>query len=185
MMPAVLALTLVFALAASAAAQSGEPNLAEVARQAEAARSSVPKAKKTYTNADLSSDGLPPAPEKSAPAAGYMSASQNKPVSAEEMLELSNAKSAADEKQNRPDKFWIDQATTIRLQVEKLAARLAQLKVVAKNPDALLQKRTEQQIGDIQYQMERFKKRWAGLEEEARTAKVNLALLLPAPAFPE
>jgi hypothetical protein len=101
--------TFLFAVARVASAQSsGEPNLAEIARQAEAAKATIPKAKKSYTNADLNNGGLPPAP--AAPATGFMSASLGKPVSAEEMLKLSAAKDAAAQAQKRPESFWVGQA---------------------------------------------------------------------------
>jgi hypothetical protein len=169
-----------FACASTAAAQSGEPDLAAIARQAEAAKPTIPKAKKTYTNADLSPDGLPPAPVDS----GFMSVSQGKPVSAEEMLKLSQAKADADRKVREPDEVWVSQATRIRGQVEKLSTRLGELRGLQKNPNAAQQKKIDQDIAMIQQQLEGLRKRWTGLEEAARTSKVNTALILPMPRFP-
>jgi hypothetical protein len=176
--------TFLFAVARVASAQSsGEPNLAEIARQAEAAKATIPKAKKSYTNADLNNGGLPPAPV--APASGFMSASQGKLVPAEEMLKLSQAKDAADQAQKRPESFWVGQANRIRQTVDQLAQSLAQLKTLPKNPNAAAQKATDDQIAMLQGQFERAKKRWAGLEDDARTAKINMAWLSPPPKFPE
>jgi DNA repair exonuclease SbcCD ATPase subunit len=180
----VLGAAIIVVAASTAAAQTGAPDLAAIARQAEAAKASAPKAKKTYTNADLGPDGMPPAAEAT-PQTGFMSSSLGRPVSAEEMLELSKAKVAEDVKQNEPDEAWIAQAAAIRRQVEKLAPRLAELKSREKSPNATMQQRADQQIADIEKQIEGFKKRWAGLEDAARTAKVSLALLMPAPAFPQ
>jgi hypothetical protein len=180
----VVCATIVLAFATAASAQmSGQPGLAEVARQAEAAKPTAPKAKKSYTNADLSPGGLPPAPVE--PSSGFMSSSLGKPVSAEEMLKLSEAKAAADVKQKQPDEYWIGQATAIRRQLEKMTPRLATLRSRDKNPNASVQQRADQEIQMIQQQMESLRKRWAGLEDEARTAKVSMALLMPPPVFPQ
>jgi len=171
------------ACADAAAAQSGEPDLAAIARQAEAAKASAPKAKKSYTNADLGAGGVPPAPVELGE--GFMSSSLDKPISAEEMLLRSEAKAEAELKDKAPDEVFIKQAAAIRRQVEKLAPSLSELKSRPKSPDAERQKRVDQQIADIERQMEGFRKRWAGLEAEARTTKVSLAVLMPAPAFPK
>lgn len=182
----VIGAAIVLACARTAAAQtSGQPNLAEIARQAEAAKPSAPRAKKIYTNADLSAGGLAPAPAPAAADAGFVSSSLGKPVSAEEMLKLSNAKAAADQKRKEPDEYWIGQAAGIKRQVENLTARLEELKGRQKNPNATVQKKTEQDLAMAQQQLERFKKRWADLEEAGRTAKINMALLSPPPAFPQ
>lgn len=174
---------LVFAFASSAAAQSlVEPNLAEIARQAEAAKPTAPKAKKSYTNADLSNGGLPPAPE---PAAGFMSASLGKPVSAEEMLKLSEAKAAAEQQQKQPEEYWVGQANLVRRGVDKILPRLAELKARPKNPNANLQKRAVDEAVMLQQQLESLRKRWAGIEDAARTAKINLAWISPPPNFPQ
>jgi len=174
--------TFVLAVTSAAAAQSTEPNLAEVARQAEAAKATIPKAKKSYTNADLSAGGLPPAPP--APAGGFTSKSLGKEVSAEEMLKLSQAKSAADETTKRPESYWVGQANGIRQLVDKLSTRLVEAKNRPKNPNANLQKMSEQEAAMIQDQIEKTKKKWAGLEDDARTAKINMAWLSPPPKFP-
>jgi len=179
-----LGVVAVCVFAGTAAAQSSQPDLAAIARAAEAARPSLPKAKKTYTNADLKPDVIQPA-VAAAPPVGFMSDSLDKPVSAEELLALSEAKDAADTKQREPDQYWVGQASRIRSQVDHLSPRLQELQGRQKNPNAVLQKRTEQEIAMIQQQLEGFRKRWAGLEEAARMAKINLALISPPPAFPQ
>jgi DNA repair exonuclease SbcCD ATPase subunit len=176
---ALLALT----MASAAAAQSGEPNLAEIARQAEAAKGTIPKAKKSYSNADLSAAGLPPEPAM--PSRGFMSTSLGKPVSAEEMLKLSEAKAAAEVRKNQPQEYWVGQANIIRRSVEKVMPRLAELKGRQKNPNAQLQKRAEQEVASIQSQLENAKARWARLEEAARVAKINMGWVSPPPPFPQ
>ncbi len=175
---------LALALPGTVAAQSAEPDLAAIARQAEAAKTTAPKAKKTYTNADLGAGGVPRADTKP-PAEGFMSSTLGKPVSAEEMLERSEAKAAEDQRTKLPDEYWIGQATAIRKQAEKMVPRLAELKARKPNPNAALQKRADQERAMLQDQIDSLKKKWSGLEAEARTAKANLALISPPPAFPQ
>lgn len=176
---------MVLALARAAAAQSGDPDLAAIARQAESAKATAPKAKKTYTNADLGADANAPDSGSTPPASGFMSTSLGKPVSAEEMLKLSEAKAAADQREKMPDAYWTQQANSIRKQVEKMAPRLAELTARPVNPNAALQKRAEQERAVIEEQLRALRRKWAGLEADAKTAKANLGLLSPPPAFPE
>ncbi|MEY4095521.1 MAG: hypothetical protein RLZZ53_2720 [Acidobacteriota bacterium] len=180
-----IAAALTLATANLAAAQAPEPDLAAIARQAEAAKGSAPKAKKSYTNADLSSAGLPPSTETAPAAAGYMSSSRGKPVTAEEMVTRSEEKAAADLRGKLPDEYWVGQATAIRKQVDKMVPRLAELDARKPNPNAALQKRSEQEKAMLQEQIASLRKKWDGLQAEARAAKANLGLLSPPPAFPE
>ena len=74
-------LTVTLAIAVPAIAQQpAQPSLAEVARQAEAAKPTIKKATKSYTNNDLGPDGLPPA-AAAEPPSGYVSKTLDKPVS--------------------------------------------------------------------------------------------------------
>ena len=180
-----IAAALVLATTNLAEAQSTEPDLAAIARQAEAAKGSAPKAKKSYTNADLSSAGLPPSTEAAPAPTGYMSSSLGKPVTAEEMVTRSEEKAAADLRGKLPDEYWVGQATAIRKQVDKMVPRLAELDARKPNPNAALQKRSEQEKAMLQEQIASLRKKWDGLQAEARAAKANLGLLSPPPAFPE
>jgi len=89
----ILGIALVAIAANGARAQQVTPPLAEVARQAEAAKATVKKAKKVYTNANLASDPKSaPAPAPAAPAAaGPANITADKPTGAGQMVAANEA----------------------------------------------------------------------------------------------
>ena len=177
------AVVLVLMSAAAAAAQSaGEPSLADIARQAEKAKPAVPKAKRTYTNADLSGGGLPPAP----PAAGTAAAAPNgnqTPAAPAAQANGPAAGTAAVEVQN--EEVWRRRADRLRDQVKTLQARLADLSSRPPNPNLTLQQRAEKEANGIRADFVQLRLQWTKLEQDAKAAKVNILWIEPTPAFPQ
>jgi len=187
--PRILSSALIAAIAIAVPAMAQQqpvgPSLAEIARQAEAAAPTTKKAKKSYTNADLGADALPP-PAPAAPPTGFVSKTLDKPVSAEELLQRSEQQSQEQLQASIPaEPQWRKRAERIRTQVNEMQARLTKLLSRPKNPNAAMQQRTEQEIVQLRAGFGDVRQSWAALEEEARAAKISLTWIEPAPQFPQ
>lgn len=168
------------AMTAVSAQQPSQPSLAEVARQAEAAKASTTKAsttkaKKTYTNADLSKDNRgEPAPVPAAPPPGFMSSTLGKPVSAGEII--ARSEDAVDQASGKAqsEEHWRGRAESLRTQIEKLQTRMTALtkpnEARDANPGA--KARNEAEIAKVQQGLNALMKQRETFEESARVAKI-------------
>jgi len=162
------------------------PPIAEVARQAEAAKGTARKATKTYTNASLTADPRgEPAPAPPAPDSGFVSKSLGKPVSAEAMVTRSEAKVESDVLAKQSEEDWRNRASSLRKEVEALQSRIAELSV----PNALndsnpaLKKDIDNNIANARGALEDLQTRWTRLEAAALKVKIPLAWIQPPPQF--
>ena len=181
-----VALAVAMAIAVPAIAQQpAGPSLAEIAREAEAAKTTTKKAKKSYTNASLGADALPP-PAPAAPPTGYVSKTLDKPVSPEEILQRSEQQVEAQAKAEAPtEEHWRKRAERIRSDVDGAQGRLSRLLGRPENPNPTLQQRAEKEIAAIRTGMNTLRTQWTALEQEARDAKIDLSWLGSAPQFRE
>jgi cysteinyl-tRNA synthetase len=171
---------LIAAVATPAAAQAQTMvSLADVARQAEAAKVTQVKAKKSYTNADL--HGARELPAAGDVPAGYVSASTGKVVTAEEMVKSSEEKVDALNGHNLPEEHWRGRADFIRSQVDKAKSEIARLNIAVPGRSAVLEARNANEIKKYQQMMDGAMKQWALLEESARVARVPADWIGPAP----
>ena len=172
------------ALAAGSARAQQQATVAEVARQAEAAKATVKKATKTYTNSDLSADprGEPaPAP---APASGFVSKSLGKPVPAEELVARSEAQvesGAAKES----EEAWRKRADSARKQVDQLRERLTEPMTsdASRSESPAVRVGNASEIATTRAALESARKQWARLETFAKALKVPMAWIEPLPTF--
>jgi hypothetical protein len=165
----------VLAIAAVSAQQSSQPSLAEVARQAEAAKVSTAKAKKTYTNADLSQDNRgEPAPAPAAPPPGFMSSSLGKPVSADEIIARSEETVDQASGKAQSEEHWRGRAESLRAQIEKLQTRMTALTKPNEARDASpgARARNDAEVAKVQQGLNALLKQRETLEESARVAKI-------------
>lgn len=183
---AITGIALVAMTAGNARAQQPAAlSLAEVARQAEAAQATVKKAKKSYTNADLSAA---PSSEP-APPTGFMSSLAGKPASAEKVVATSPEKAdqaaAAKQPQQQSEEQWRGRATALRTEIEKLQTRLTML--TKPNPtrdaNAAAKERNDGVVAILRSSLDGQRKSWARLEDSARESKVPTAWLDPRPQF--
>lgn len=181
-----LSVAIVVTVAASAVAQTPAttPSLGQVARQAEAAKATVKKAKKTYTNADLSAvPASSPAPEPAPPASGFVSKALDKPVPPEEIIARSEEQVEQDSVKKESEPRWRKRAESIRMQVETVAERLVALnkpnEARSNNPAAAARHAAE--VAKFEQGRDALKQDWAKLEEAARVAKIPSAWLDPRP----
>ncbi len=177
--------TLFVVLPVAATAQSSGPSLAEIARRSELANPNIPKAKKTYTNADLSTAGLPPAPEASpAQAVGAKPSGNQSPaaVAARPGGETPAAQAATDV---QVEEVWRRRADRIRDSVSRLQARLKDLSSRPANPNPSLQQRVEKEITGIRSDFVQLRLQWTKLEQDAKAAKVSTLWIEPSPQFPQ
>ena len=160
------------ALGAEAAQQQGELPLGDLARRTEADRTAGKKAAKTYSNADLGETAVTAGAEPVT--AGYMSASLGKPVTAEEIIERSQAKVAADSGATQPEEHWRGRADFIRTEAARAHARYEQLSGDATAASSLVaQSSNAQEKRRIQQMLDGLARQWDRLEESARVAKIN------------
>jgi hypothetical protein len=177
---------LVAITAASARAQQpSAPSLAEVARQAEAAKPTIKKATKTYTNASLGA--VPqdqPAPVAQQPSTGFESKSLGKVVSAEEMIVRSEKKVESDRVTEQSEPNWRGRAASLRKQIDEMQQRLSALSI--SNPltegNPALKKDHELDVAKARQALGGLQKQWAALEVSASEAKVPSEWLDPKPA---
>ena len=163
------------------------PPLAEVARQAEAAKATVKKAKKTYTNSDLASDprGEPaPAP---APASGFVSKSLGKQVPAEELVARSEAQVESEAVAKESEEAWRKRADSVRRQVDRLRERLTELMTsdASRAESPAVRAGNASDIATTRAALESVRKQWARLETSAKELKVPMAWIEPLPTFPQ
>jgi hypothetical protein len=181
-----LGVAMVVAVAASSAAQTTgtAPSLGEIARQAEAAKATVKKAKKTYTNADLSAipSDTPPA-AAAPPSTGFVSKTLDKPLTAEEIITRSEEKVDQDNLKKESEPHWRKRAEMIRSEMARVEARLVSLSRPSeardKNPAAAARHAAE--VSKYQQGRDALKQDWAKLEEAARVAKIPHDWLNPRP----
>ncbi len=178
-------LALVFAGSTGSAAQSSQTamSLGEVARQAEAEKGTVKKAKKTYTNADLGAEAQRAAAE-AAPATGFVSSALGKPVTAEEMVAHSQEKIDAATRAAQPEEHWRMRAESIRVQIAKLQTRLAALMKPneARSANPAAQARHDAEVANTQKALDGVHRQWAALETSASEVRVPSGWLDPRPA---
>jgi hypothetical protein len=176
---------MVVVASASVAAQQGSApvSLGEVARQAEAAKPTVKKARKTYTNADLGADAARESAE-AAPATGFMSGSLGKPVTAEEMVSRSEEKIQEAALAAQPEERWRERAESIRVQTAKLQARLNSLMKPndARSANPAAQARQDAEIANVRTGLAALDKQWAALEDAAREQRIPGGWLDPRPS---
>ena len=183
-----LALGLVLGLsqAASATAQQVTPSLGEVARMAEAAKATVKKAKKTYTNSDLNPGPNVPLPPPPPASPGFVSSSPVNDVSAEKAVTKNEPKVEGDDGTARPDlpeSYWRARAEALRVQFSRVQSTQAQLMkpndARSKNPSA--QAMNDNELAKLQQALDGLRKQWARLEASAGEVKAPTAWLDPRP----
>jgi hypothetical protein len=159
-------------------------SLADIARKEEARRAEAPKAKKSYSNADLGPGGVPePEAAPAEDANCYQSKSEGKCVTADELV--ANSASAAKVVEEAP------REDTIRKQAESLRAELANTQreidqLVAKSENAALPPAQRQLAAETlvlkQPALAGFQRRWARLEQQIKENKLPHAWIEPVPA---
>lgn len=177
---------LLAALATLSAQQTSTPPLGDVAREAEAAKATARKAKKTYTNADLTADPRgESAPAAPPPSNGFMSASLGRVVTPEEVLKRSEEKAEKDAVTKEPEEQWRNRAESIRKQVAELQKRRDDLRMPSAlrdgNPISKLQ--NDREIANADRGLEALQRQWDRLEASAKDQKANPAWLEPRPRF--
>ncbi|HEX8028318.1 MAG TPA: hypothetical protein VF491_07655 [Vicinamibacterales bacterium] len=166
------------------AQQQAAPPLAEVARQAEAAKPTIRKAKKTYTNASLRA--VPhdePTPAAPPPGAGLESKSVGTVVSAGEKIVRSEPKLEQEGVAQQSEANWRNRAASIRKQIGDLEARLSTLTVSNPLTDAnpSLKKHQETNVANARQALGKLHQQWATLEASASGAKIPSEWLEPRP----
>jgi hypothetical protein len=179
-----------FVLIGAAAAAAQEPRevpLGEVARQAEAAKPAVKKARKAYTNADLGADVTPAAVSSVAkvPAAPSKTGAPSMPVSADQTVARSDAR--GEDKAARPgqpESFWRQRAESIRGQIAKLQTQIDELSVpnIKRDSDPGQSAHARRMIANAQEGIDGLMKQWARLEDSGREEKIPVGWLDPRPA---
>jgi len=159
------------------------PPLAEVARQAEAAKATVKKAKKTYTNSDLSSD----ARGEPAPASGFVSKSLGKPVPAEELVTRSEAQVENEAVAKESEEAWRKRADSVRKQVDRLRERLTELMTsdASRAESPAVRAGNASDTATTRAALESARKQWVRLKTSAKELKVPMAWIEPPPTFPQ
>lgn len=162
--------------------------LADVARQAEAAKATARKAKKTYTNANLTADprgdtASPPAP---APVAAVASTPEATPP-ATAAAAASGAAPAEGEVPKESEESWRTRAGNLRTQADRLRARMADLTVPnrLRDEDPGVKAATDREITNTRSAVDALKKQWARLEMSAIERKIPMAWIQPQPEFPQ
>ena len=168
-----------------AARQQATPSLAEVARKAEAAKPTVKKAKKTYTNADLGADPHGAPAPSAAPAAGFVSSTTGKPASADEIVKRSEAKVDEAEVAKESEENWRGRAQSLRVQIDRLQTRFTALTKpnTARDSSEQAKARNDLELGNVRTGLAALRKSWASLEASATEKKVPMAWLEPRPQF--
>ena len=181
----VLAIVVLAFAAGDALAQTQVmPPLAEVARKAEAAKPTVKKARKTYTNSDLSADprSAPPPPPAAAPSAPAAAAAT--PAAKSEGTDAAAAAPKAEEAvQKESEETWRMRAASLRKQVDTMRARIAELTLPdpLREENPVLKRANDVEIANARAAFEGLKTQWSRLEASARELKVPEAWLEPRP----
>lgn len=179
------------AIAASAARaqQQVMVPLADVARQAEAAKATARKAKKTYTNASLTAelrDQPAAASAAAAPRDAVAITPGGKPEPAPAAPTAGNAK-AEGGLEEESEEAWRARAASLRTQADRLRARMTGLTIPnrLKDENPLLKAANDIEIANTRTAIDGLKKQWARLEASASELKIPLAWIQPAPVFPQ
>jgi len=173
---------LVAAVAIPAAAQErAMVPLAEVARQAEAAKATLAKAKKSYTNTDLHVSTESQAMVPAADASKADVSASGKSTASEQTTNTGNEKAPAEPAQTQPEAYWRQRADFIRSQVEKAKSEIARLNVVVPGRSAALEASNANEIKKYQQMLDGAMKQWALLEASAQASKVPAAWIGSAP----
>jgi hypothetical protein len=177
-------------VSAQQAQQQTTAPLGDVARQAEAAKATVKKAKKRYSNADLS---VEPKSETAAaspvpPSNGSMSASPGRVVTPEQTVaggaeKQAAGKADAEAKPKQGEAHWRGRAEAIRTQMATLQERLDALAQpnAARDANPVAKTRSDAEVAKVQTGLDALKKQWARLEDAAKAEEANSAWLDPRP----
>ena len=170
-----------------AAAPAFGQSLGELARQEEARRAATPKAKKSYSNADLGADAIvadaAPAAKPAVPGC-YDSKTEKACVSGEEVVANSSAAAAkppvADapkEENYRSQAAAVrDELTRIQPEIEALAAQSVDAKLSADKRQLVTE-----QLNDKRVTLQRLQNRWARLEKQVKDLKIPHDWIEPVP----
>jgi hypothetical protein len=171
----------VLLMATPAAAQS----LGDLARQEEARRADAKKAVKTLSNADLDPSAIvAPAGATPAEPSCYMSKSQGRCVSAEELVSASVAGTLT--KENAPyEQTFRQEAEEIRSQIEKTHASIATLEAViadaGRSPSD--RKAAEKPLASARQALTGLERQWEKLEKRAGYQRVPRQWIEPIPTL--
>jgi hypothetical protein len=173
------------------AQQQAAPPLGDVAREAEAAKATAKKAKKSYSNADLTAD-----PHRQTPAATAASATASTPASG---AETSPAKVAAadagaaagggtagqDAVAEQSEPAWRARAESLRVQITRLQDQMTAMPQpnAARDANPAARARFDADVARVRTGLDGLQKQWAKLEDAARYAKVKTEWLDPRPKF--
>ena len=168
------------------------PSLAEVARQAEAAKANARKAKKTYTNSSLSADprgeaATPAAPAAAAtPVTAAASAPAGTPAPAVVTAPIGGAK-VEGELPKESEESWRTRAAAVRTQADRLRVRMAELTTPngLRDQNPPVKAANDVEIANTRTAVDALKKQWARIEASANERKIPLAWIQPAPVFPQ
>lgn len=157
--------------------------LGDVARQAEAAKATVKKAKKTYTNADLSADphGVAVAPPPATP--GFANNSPGKVVTAQEGVKRSDEKVDQSVVAPESEAQWRARAEAIRVQIARVQEQRQGLLQPnpARDANPAAMTRYTNELTKVQQGLDGLTKQWDRLEASARERKVKTEWLDPRP----
>lgn len=168
--------------ASATAAQEPALPLGDIARKAGQDRAAAKRATKVYTNASLTPDpqaAAEPAAASAAPV-GYVSATTGEVLSANEIVERSQAMVAAREKATLSEGHWRGRANTLRVQIEDFQKRLDVLRRPSVRSEAA-EARNAAAVARLQLNLDRVMQQWTELEEAADVAKVPTEWLDPHP----
>ncbi len=181
----IIAIALIVLAGRTDAQQQVNPPLAEVARQSEAAKAQVKKARKSYTNADLTVDSRGERAAAPPPSEGFVSKSTGQAVTAEEMLTRSEDKAATEAVQQESEENWRARAASLRLQVERLQTRMTALTKPnpARDLNPASTARNAIEVSNVQSGLDGLRKSWTALATSARELKVPAQWIEPSPLF--
>ena len=168
-----------------AAAPAQAQSLGDLARQEEARRASTKKAVKALSNADLDPSAIV-APAGVAPAAPscYMSKSQGRCVSAEELVAASTA--GAQTKENAPyEETFRREAGSIRSQIEKTQGSMATLERVVADAgrSASDRKAAEKALAGARQAIAGLERQWEKLERAVSNQRFPRKWIEPIPTL--
>ena len=169
------------ALSIAAAPAVGQ-SLGSLARQEEARRAAAPKAKKSYSNADLGPGGVPVAAPPTEDGSCYMSKKSGQCVSAEEIL--ANSQAALKVVSQAPTEPPIRrEAGAIRAELARAQQEIDQLEQQAAD-ESLTAARRQQATDALAMKrpgLEGFQRRWARLERQIKELDLPHAWIEPVP----
>lgn len=165
--------------------------LADVARQAEAAKATVKKAKKTYTNSSLSADprgetAAGPATAPVPPVAAVAGKADGKPAAATVAAAAVEAP-AEGEPQKESEEAWRGRANALRMHANRNRERLSDLNIPNQYRDENpgVKAANDVEIAKMRAVIDGLRKQWERLEASAVERKIPIAWIQPAPEFPQ